>query len=71
MHVDVLINNAGTFSFRDTLRTPVERIERILYLHAVTTTMTCRLFGAEMARRGTGGYILNMSSYSQWMPWPG
>ena len=71
MHVDVLINNAGTFSFLDTLRTPVDRIEKILYLHSVTTTLTCRLFGAEMARRGTGGYILNMSSYSQWMPWPG
>lgn len=71
MHVDVLINNAGTFSFLDTLRTPVDRIEKILYLHSVTTTLTCRLFGAEMARRGTGGYILNMSSYSQWMPFPG
>lgn len=68
--VDVLINNAGTFSFRDILATPVERIERILNLHSVTTLLACRLFGAEMARRG-GGYILNMSSYSLWMPWPG
>ena len=24
-----------------------------------------------MARRGRGGHILNMSSYSQWMPFPG
>lgn len=68
--VDILINNAGTFSFRDTLQTPVERIERILCLHGMTTTLTCRLFGAEMARRG-GGHILNMASYSLWMPWPG
>lgn len=45
--VDVLVNNAGAFSFRDILQTPVERIERILCLHALTTTLTCRLFGAE------------------------
>lgn len=69
--VDVLVNNAGAFSFRDILQTPVERIERILCLHALTTTLTCRLFGTEMARRGCGGHILNMASYSLWMPWPG
>ena len=62
--VDVLVNNAGAFSFRDILQTPVERIERILCLHALTTTLTCRLFGAEMSRRGCGGHILNMASYS-------
>lgn len=38
--VDVLVNNAGAFSFRDILQTPVERIERILCLHALTTTLT-------------------------------
>ena len=69
--VDVLVNNAGAFSFRDILHTPVELIERILCLHALTTTLTCRLFGAEMSRRGCGGHILNMASYSLWMPWPG
>lgn len=69
--IDVLINNAGMFSFCDTLRTPEERIERIILLHDLTNTQLCRLYAAEMARRGRGGYILNMSSYSQWMPWPG
>ena len=69
--VDVLVNNAGAFSFRDILQTPVERIEKILCLHALTTTLTCRLFGAEMSRRGCGGHILNMASYSMWMPLPG
>lgn len=68
--IDVLINNAGTFSYLDVLRTPVERIERILCLHVMTNTLTCRLFGEQMAERGHG-YILNMSSYSLWMPWPG
>lgn len=71
IEIDVLINNAGMFSFLDILRTPEERIERILLLHDMTNTLLCRLYAADMARRGRGGYILNMSSYSQWMPWPG
>lgn len=68
--IEVLINNAGTFCYNDVLKCEPERLERILYLHAMTTTLTCRLFGEQMAERGHG-YILNMSSYSLWMPWPG
>ena len=68
--VDVLINNAGIFSFCDILSTPMERIERVIYLHDITTTKTCRLYAADMVGRG-GGRILNMSSYSIWMPYPG
>ncbi len=66
----VLVNNAGIFSYRDILDTDTGRIEKMLGLHILTVTMLCRLFGADMARRGRG-YILNMSSYSMWMPWPG
>lgn len=69
--IDVLINNAGIFSFCDILSTPAERIERIILLHDVTVTQLCRLYAADMARRGVKGYILNMSSYSLWMPFPG
>ncbi len=68
--IEVLVNNAGTFTYNDILKCDMERLERIISLHALTTTATCRLFGEEMARRGHG-YILNMSSYSLWMPWPG
>lgn len=68
--VDVLINNAGIFSFCDILDTPVERICRIIMLHDITATILCRQFAADMASRG-GGRILNMSSYSIWMPYPG
>ncbi len=68
--VDVLINNAGIFSFCDILNTPIERIERVLFLHDFTATMMCRLYAADMIERG-GGRILNMSSYSIWMPYPG
>lgn len=69
--IDVLINNAGIFSFRDILETPVERIERIILLHDLTATKLCRLYAAGMIRRGVRGRILNMSSYSLWMPFPG
>ncbi|MCM1352035.1 MAG: SDR family NAD(P)-dependent oxidoreductase, partial [Alistipes senegalensis] len=69
--VDVLINNAGIFSFCDVLRTPPERIERIILLHDLTATQLCRLFADDMIRRGVRGHILNMSSYSLWMPFPG
>lgn len=68
--IDVLINNAGIFSFLDIFKTPVERISRIILLHDLTLTQNCRLFGADMAARG-GGHILNMSSFSIWMPFPG
>lgn len=68
---DVLINNAGVFSFCDLLETSAERIERLIVLHDVTTTQLCRLYAAQMIRRGVRGHILNMSSFSQWMPFPG
>lgn len=120
--VDVLINNAGIFSFRDILRTQAERIERVIMLHCLTATQLCRLFARDMAARNgfaanpeaepravtdmatpatqtgecsgtqsapatpTGErpgtqpaprhakrrfHILNMASYSLWMPFPG
>lgn len=69
--IDVVINNAGMFSFRDTVKTPVERIERLILLHDMTNTKICRLFAQEMIRRGSHGFILNMASYSMWMPFPG
>lgn len=68
--VDVLINNAGMFTFCDVMHIPMQRIERTLYLHDMTLTKMCRLFCGGMIETG-GGYILNMSSYSLWMPFPG
>lgn len=69
--VDVLVNNAGVFSFCDLLATSAERVERIVLLHDMTVVQACRLYAQDMVRRGAKGYILNMSSYSQWMPFPG
>lgn len=71
IEIDVVINNAGIFSFCDILHTPPERIERIILLHDLTNTEMCRLYATDMVRRGCRGHILNMSSYSLWMPFPG
>lgn len=71
IEIDVVINNAGIFSFCDILTTPPERIERIVLLHDLTVSQLCRLYAADMVRRGVRGHILNMSSYSLWMPFPG
>ena len=47
--VDVLINNAGMFSFCDMINTPVERVKRTITLHDITYTVLCQLFGRDMA----------------------
>lgn len=70
LQADILINNAGIFSFNEVLDTPMQKISLFLDLHAKAVTELCWHFGQEMRRRG-GGYILNMSSMSCWMPMPG
>lgn len=68
--IDVLINNAGIFNFKETLDLTPERLNLFIDLHMRTLTHLCHLFGAEMKRRQSG-YILNMSSLSCWAPMPG
>lgn len=66
----IVVNNAGVFSYNDIIATDPARIEAMAGLHVTTVLLICRHFADDMARRGKG-YILNMSSYSLWMPWPG
>lgn len=68
--IDILINNAGFFFFDALYRTPPQKVESMVMLHVVTMTGLCRLFGADMCQRGHG-FILNMSSLSKWMEFPG
>ena len=70
LDVEVLVNNAGVFFFDDLARVDSRRIELMLRLHVRTTTLLCHYFGRSMQARGRG-YILNMSSMSAWMPFPG
>lgn len=68
--VEVLVNNAGMFFFLETLQAKANIVEKMLYLHMTTPTQLCYYFGQEMKKR-RHGYILNMSSLSCWLPYPG
>ncbi len=67
---DILINNAGVFSFTPVIETSVRKANTFIDLHMRAVTMLSRWFA--MRRAATGyGWILNMSSMSCWMPMPG
>lgn len=68
--VSVLVNNAGEFIFKRFLEIEEEKIKIILQLHINTVTFLCYYFGEQMKNR-RNGYILNISSLSAWMHYPG
>lgn len=68
--VDILINNAGIFAFKEMLDMSRDHLNLFIDLHIRTVTQLCYVFGNEMCKRKQG-YILNMSSMSCWMPMPG
>ncbi|MDR0803056.1 SDR family NAD(P)-dependent oxidoreductase [Fluviicola sp.] len=68
--IDILINNAGMLVFSEVVSTGIKRVNAILQLHIYTPTMLCRLFGEEMKHKRRG-LILNVSSVSAVMPYPG
>lgn len=68
--IELLINNAGMFFFREIVEEKSMKVEKMLYLHLVTPTQLCYYFGQDMKKR-RNGYILNMSSLSAWLPYPG
>lgn len=70
VEVDLLINNAGIFSFAPLFDTPDGKINAFVDLHVRAVTALCVAYGRRMRQRGSG-YILNMSSMSCWMPMPG
>lgn len=71
LNVDILINNAGIFSFREITDTTSERIGMFVDLHVRAVSNLCRMFAIDMKSRDCHGYILNMSSMACWMPMPG
>lgn len=70
LEVEVLVNNAGAFIYRNLCDLEQSRVESLLRLHVVATTELCRLFARDMRARGRG-YILNISSYAAWLPLAG
>lgn len=67
---DILINNAGIFSFRPISDTSTDKIETFIDLHIRAVTLLSQWFVAKRKCEG-GGWMLNMSSMSCWMPMPG
>lgn len=68
--VGLLVNNAGTFIYKDLVGLSDKRVEGMLNLHVVAVTTLCRLFVADMMAAG-GGYVLNLSSLAAELPLPG
>lgn len=86
MQVDILVNNAGVFFFNPLTETSMKRLELMINLHVMTVAKLTRLFAEDMVKRELTdeekqervlgkprkkGYILNMSSMSAWMAYPG
>lgn len=67
---DILINNAGIFSFRPVCETSAKTIDTFVDLHVRAVTVLSKEFAGRRLKKGSG-YILNMSSMSCWMPMPG
>lgn len=70
LEADILINNAGIFSFAPLTDTPEGKINAFIDLHVRAVTTLSRTFASRFVNRGKGK-ILNMSSMSCWMPMPG
>jgi len=71
INVEILINNAGIFFFKDIVDTTPGLLETTLYLHIITSAMLCRLFAEKAIREGIKSYIINISSIAAWMMMPG
>lgn len=67
---DILINNAGIFSFKPIADTESRRIEAFVDLHVRAVTLLSQWFVSRRKSSGSG-WLLNMSSMSCWMPMPG
>ena len=67
---DILINNAGIFSFQPISETSTRKIEVFIDLHVRAVTLLSQWFVGKRKARGSG-WLLNMSSMSCWMPMPG
>lgn len=70
IEVTFLVNNAGIFNFSPVSKLSDKRINLYIDLHMRTVTLLCTAIAKRMVN-GDGGYILNMSSMSCWMPMPG
>lgn len=67
---EILINNAGIFSFQPIAETNTKKIETFIDLHVRAVTLLSQWFVSKR-KPFKQGWMLNMSSMSCWMPMPG
>ncbi|HVT21186.1 MAG TPA: SDR family oxidoreductase [Mycobacteriales bacterium] len=65
---DIVVNNAGIGIAGRFLDTTAADWERIVDINLLGVVHGCRLFGAAMADRLEGGYIVNVASAAAYMP---
>ncbi len=70
LEVEILVSNAGVFSFGEAVDADPARADAMLQLHVVAPSLLCTLFGREMRERGRGRILL-VSSISAWRDFPG
>jgi uncharacterized protein len=61
LEVELLVNNAGAGLFGKSVDLSSEKVESMLALNMLSLTSLCALFGADMAKKGSGR-ILNVGS---------
>lgn len=65
---DVVVNNAGIAIVGPLLAHTEEDWQRIIGVNLLGVVRGCRLFGAQMAERGTGGHLVNIASAASYAP---
>lgn len=65
---DIVVNNAGIGHAGGFLDTPPEQFDRVLDVNLGGVVNGCRSFARRMVERGTGGYIVNVSSMAAYAP---
>ena len=65
---DIVVNNAGIGQAGEFLKTPEDQWDRVLDINLGGVVNGCRAFGKRLVERGTGGYIVNVSSMAAFAP---
>jgi NAD(P)-dependent dehydrogenase (short-subunit alcohol dehydrogenase family) len=65
---DVVVSNAGIAIVGSFLDHSEDDWEKIVGINLLGVARGCRLFGAQMAERGTGGQLVNIASAASWAP---
>lgn len=70
LEIEILVNNAGIFFFKEVVETNTDIASLMLQLHTTTPALLSKLFGKDMKLRRSG-HIMYISSLAAYMPYPG